>query len=551
MATRLKNVLLPKPVVIDRMQGVINGTGGAAADKDRVGYLTRERAADTIDLMKMAFTNPLTDEDMAEGVARADLKKGVTTATGLTYYDLRAPALNLFPTVTPLRNSVPRMQRQYPGDAAHWKAVDSTVGSGFPYMGWVPEGQRSASMSYMTSNHSLTYMTIGEEDSLTEEARFAAMGFEDEDALVQLRLLLKMFVKEEAAILGGNNSLVLTQPGAITATNTGSGNALANGTYDVWCVALTVEGFLNTSLANGVATTLLIQGNDGQTYTLNGGSSNKNVSAAAVTTTGTQGISASVGAVAGAAGYAWFIGLTGAATLQAITTINSVFFGAAIATGRQSIGAVTADHSNNPSVAYDGIMTTLYKASGSYLKVFATGTAGTGTGFTSSGAGSVIEVDTMFKSTWDINRLSPTVGYVNSQELKNLTYLVLNGSSAPLLRYNTEATDAGIPEYKITAAGVVAFYFNPYTPDGGVKVPIKVHPNIAPGTCLFWAEHLPPWYVSNQTPEVAVVQTRQDYYAEVWPKVSRSQFYGVYCQAVFAMYATFAGAILTNIGDTH
>lgn len=536
--------LLPRDVVVDRMMQTVNGT--SAADKDRFGYMSRERAKSTIDLFKMAFSNPLGEQDLLDN----NLKKNVTISSGLTYYDLRAPALNLFPTVTPLRNSLPRAQRQFPGDAAHWKSVDSTIGSGFPYMGWVPEGQRSASMSYTTSNHTLNYMTLGEEDSLTEEARFAAEGFEDEDALVQLRLLLKMFVKEEAGLLAGNNGLLLGTPGTITTSAAGTGGTLPAATYSVIVVALTQEGYLNSSLSAGVATTLSITGNDGKTYTLNGGSSNKSAGVTQ-TVTSAQTLSCSIPVVTGAVAYAWYVNATiGSETLQAITTINSATFSAALTAGRQNASAITADCSNNSNTAFDGLLTTAFRnTTSAYYKALATGTSGTGTFLTSSGAGGVNEIDALNQNMWDVSRISATVAYMNSQELRNITYKVLNGTSAPLLRYATEVEDSGMPEYKITAAGVISFYFNPYTPDGGVKIPLKVHPNIAPGTMLFYAEHLPPWYVSNQVPEVAVVQTRQDYYAELWPKTTRTQYYGVYAQEVLAVYASFGLGVITNIGN--
>jgi hypothetical protein len=155
----------------------------------------------------------------------------------------------------------------------------------------------------------------------------------------------------------------------------------------------------------------------------------------------------------------------------------------------------------------------------------------------------------MNKAMWDNSRLSATVIYVNSQEQKNITAKTLNGASAPLLRYNQEVDAEGGAEYKVTAGGVVSYYFNPYTPDGGVKIPIKIHPNLAAGTLLGWAEHLPPWYVSNAVPECAVVQTRQDYYSEIWPKVSREQYYGCYSQEVLAVYVPFAMGLLTNVGN--
>ncbi len=536
----MSRVVLPRPVVIDRMMKMINGAEGH--DGERAGYLSRDRACHVLDMFKAAMANGWDENGHA-------LAKGVTVSTGLTYYDLRAPALNLFPTVTPLRNSIARSQRPFPGDAAHWKSVQATVGSGFPYMGWVPEGRRSASMSYVTQNHSLPYVTLGEEDFLTEEARFAAEGFEDEDALVQLRLLLKLFVKEEAGILGGNASLQLGTPSAPTLSASGSGATLPAATYSVIVVALTQEGWQNASLAGGIATTLTVTGNDGQTYTLNGGSSNKSSNTTQAVTLG-QTLYGSVTPILGAIAYAWFVGPAGSETLQAITTINSVAISAPLASSRQPASAVTQDSSANAGLAYNGLLTTAFTAgNNAYTVQQATGTAGTGTPLTSSGAGGIVEIDTMLKSMWDNYRISPTVLYVNSQELINITRKILTNSSAPLLRYNVSADEDGSSEYRLTAAGVIASYFNPFTADGGMKIPVKLHPNLAPGTLVGWTEKLPPWYISNATPEVATMQTRQDYYNEVWPKTTRAQYYGVYCQSALAVYAPFAMGVISNIGN--
>ena len=82
------------------------------------------------------------------GLMKESLAKTVTVSTGLNAYDLQAPAKNLYPTITPLRNSMPRVARLNPGDAARWRTISSITGSGYDAMGWVPEGQRSASMSY-------------------------------------------------------------------------------------------------------------------------------------------------------------------------------------------------------------------------------------------------------------------------------------------------------------------------------------------------------------------------------------------------------------------
>ncbi len=103
----------------------------------------------------------LTKKSLSTGNA---LNKNISIATGLAAYDLQAPAKNLYPIVTPLRNSLPRVQRINPGDAARWRTISSILGSGFDAMGWVPEGQRTASMSYSATPQVAPYLTIGEEE---------------------------------------------------------------------------------------------------------------------------------------------------------------------------------------------------------------------------------------------------------------------------------------------------------------------------------------------------------------------------------------------------
>ena len=91
-------------------------------------------------------------------------------------------------------------------------------------------------------------MTLGEEDTVTFEAEAAAQGFEDVNATATLRLLQKTMRKEETALLGGNTSLALGTPAAPTLTASGSGATLPAATYSVIVVALTFEGYRNSSL---------------------------------------------------------------------------------------------------------------------------------------------------------------------------------------------------------------------------------------------------------------------------------------------------------------
>lgn len=491
---------------------------------------------DTMQMLKASLGKPL----------QGDLQKGVTVSTGLVYYDLQAPAKNLYPVITPLRNKIPRVRRPNSGNATNWKQVSAITGSGYNAMGWVPEGQRSGAMSYVTADKAATYVTIGEEDFLTFEAEAAAEGFEDENAMVTFRLLQKMMQKEEFAILGGNRSLALGVPSTPTTSASGSGATLPNATYSVIVVALTFEGYKNSSVAGGVATSQVITGADGKTYTLSGGSSNKSSAASQAVTSG-QTLFASVTPVQGAAAYAWYVGTSGSEKLEKITTINSASFSAPLAGTGQAASAVTADNSRNASLAFDGLLTqALNPANLAYVKALPTGTAGTGTPLTASGRGTVVEIDDMLQSMWDNYRISPTVIFVSSQELKNITTKCLSNTSGPLLRINQSADGQN---YDLAAGGIISWYYNPYTPNGGAKIPVVIHPDLPPGMIIGWAEQLPAWYQSNEVPNVAEVITRRDYYRMDWPLRTRQREYGVYAEEVLAVYATFAMGVIYNVAN--
>ncbi len=492
-----------------------------------------------------------TKESMAKALEGDELEKSVTLSTGATAYDLRAPSLLFFPVITPLRNTLKRTKRANPGDAARWKSITGLANSP-SHIGFVPEGRRAASITYTMANASQAYATMGTEDDLTDEAKFAAEGFEDEEALVQMRSLYKLMRIEEVSLLHANASVALGTPTTPTLSASGSGNTLpgAPTTYSVIVVALTPLGLMHSSLTNGVATTVSVTSNDGNgAYTINCGSSMKSAAATQSVTLG-QGLYCSTPWVNGAAGYAWFVGTAGSETLQAITTVNVAGFTAPLAGSRQAATAITADCSAETK-GYDGLLMQAYKNNSiAYIKTLATGTAGAGTQLTAVGNGEVTEIREMLRSMWDQWKVGVTVIYVSSQELASLTKLVMSAGSTPLLHINTQTTSGEPAANKVTAGAVVGWYFNPYTADGGRFIPIRIHPDMPNGTIFGYAETLPPQYMSNECPTVAELLVRQDYYVEKWPRTSRKQFYGTYCQTAPAVYAPFCLGVINNIAPT-
>ena len=162
------------------------------------------------------------------GLMKELLAKNVTVSTGLTAYDLQAPAKNLYPIVTPLRNSLPRVARLNPGDAARWRSIiaDHRLGLRCDGLG---SGRPALGEHVLLAHASVTapYVTLGEEDTVTFEAEAAAQGFEDINATATLRILQKTMRKEETALLGGNTSLALGTPGRADAQRLGHGRDAA------------------------------------------------------------------------------------------------------------------------------------------------------------------------------------------------------------------------------------------------------------------------------------------------------------------------------------
>jgi len=484
--------------------------------------------------------------------AQQDINKTVSVGTGLIGYDLQAPAKNLYPVITPLRNKLPRVPGNG-GSATNWKVVTGLTGSGVSSMPWVPEGQRSGRMSYSTKPVAANYATFGEEDSVTFEAESAAKNFEDIKATAAVRLLQQTMIKEEKAILAGNASLVLAQPTAPTLAATGTTGTLPAATYSVIVAALTLEGYLANggTSATQLITSKSITGADGNTFTLNGGVSKKSAATTQAVTLG-QILSATTPTVNGAVAYAWFVGVAGSETLQFITTINSATFSAALTSTGMAATALstTVDYSANSGLAFDGFMTSAFLPSNSaYVVNMPTGTAGTGTPLTAGGRGNVVEIDTMLKTMWENFRLGVTEIYCSSQELTNITNKVMTTASGTLLRYNADAGKEGSDPYKINANGVVTNYYNPYMPGGGRMIPISIHPNLPAGTIFGYCSDLPLYYQNNEVQNVAEMHMRRDYYQLDWPLRSRQYEMGVYAEGVLACYFPSSMAIITNIAN--
>lgn len=470
---------------------------------------------------------------------------------GLQAYDLQAPALLLYPVLTPLRNSIPRVSGGY-GAQANWKAITGiNTANVRPGVG---EGKRGGVVSHTTAEYFAAYRTLGLEDSVSFEAQNAAQTFDDLKARAQIGLLQAHFIGEERAILGGNTSVALgTTPTPTTSTAT-TGGTITAATYSVICVALGTQAYLDlagfnngymgrvVSPATATIAGLITRTNaDGTTDTFGDGSAQKSAAAAVTTTGATSTVSAAVAAVNGASGYAWFFGAAGSERLAAITSINSMVLTAPADAGAQLASTLAASDNSTSALEFDGLLTQAFKPnSGAYIKVMPTGTAGIGTGLTADGAGGIAEFEEAFLSFYNKYRMSPTVIYMSAVDLVNVSKKIIGNGGAPLIRLSVDATNPA----SISAGTVVGEYLNKVMQ---TKIKLLVHPNMPQGTVFFFSETIP--YPLGGAQNVVQMKMRQDYHAIEWPLQSRSYKYGVYSDGVLQHYAPFSIGLITNIAN--
>lgn len=498
---------------------------------------------ETIELLKAAQNQP-------DDIIKSFVQPGSAT-TGLQAYNLEAPSKKMYPVLTPLRNSIPRVGGGF-ATQANWKAITG-INVGNQRAG-VSEGKRGGVIAHRLKEMFAAFRGFGLENDVTFEANYASKNYEDVKALAVQQTLESTMIQEERLILGGNTSVSLgTTP--TPAAVAGAGGSLADATYSVICVALGLQAYLDAVGVNNGSTGdyfdpatakvpgLITRNNaDGSTDTFGGGSARKSAAASVTTNASNAGkISATVAAVVGAVGYAWYVGAAGSEKLVACTSINSVVITAAAVAGAQAASELSADDHSTSSLDFDGL---LYQAanpgSNAYIKVMATGPAGTGTPLTSDGAGGIAEFEEAFVYFFNRYRMSPTKIYVSSQELLNITKKIVANGGAPLLRLTVAADNQG----SIQAGVVVGEYLNKVM---GVKVPLVVHPNLPAGTVMFYTDRLP--YPMANVGNVVQMNMRQDYYQLEWPLRTRKYEYGVYADGVLQHYAPFALGIITNIAN--
>lgn len=473
-------------------------------------------------------------------------KAGITTGSGLSFYDLEAEAKLLYPVLAPIRKRMPRIGKKEAGQglAVHWNVVTNPNSTNV--LPNVEEGKRSGQITPSTAAKVATYKGIGLEGVVTWEAEYAGEGYDDIRALNQRTVLDSMILAEEPMLLWGNSGNNGTgQQFGTTPTPTGTpsttGGSLAAGTTNfIYCVALSYQGYtlVVNQIPNAVVQTQARTNADGTTTTINGGAAQVSAASSAITTTGsTSSIAAAVAAVKGAAAYAWYIGATAGAAnafFSQITTINRAVITSQPSTG-QTVSLLTAtDYSYNP-LSFDGLIPQALSSNGYFNSL-------DGATLTPDGSNGVVEIDAALKFFWDTYRTSPTRIYWGSQIARDVTRAVTNGGTSSTFELRGAVTPGG----EFTASLAVNAYTNKFAWGGAKPIPAEIHPNMPDGHIFFDCEINP--YPTANIPLARAVRTRRDYFQVLWPIVTRNWQNGIYADECLQVYVPYTMGLMSNIG---
>lgn len=476
------------------------------------------KANDPAELAKNTFTQP-----------------GSAT-TGLQTYDLEAPAKNLVPFLSPLRNRIPRVAARG-SIQANWKAV-TAVNSNQLSAG-IAEGRRGGLISVSSADYYAAYRTIGLESSVTFEADLAAEGFDDLRARAVSSLLQATMVEEEKIILGGNatNALGVT-PTPSCATSTTGGSIAATTAVSVICVALSFDGYRRFNGASSITQQFSRANQDGTTETINGGTAAPSASGTVTTGAGsTNSVVAKVTPVRGAYGYAWYAGTSGNEKFVSVTAVSQVTITSLPASGQAASSLAATDYSKDTMI-HDGLLGIIgNSAFNSYYNAVTAGSQ-----LTADGAGGIVEFDTALQYFWDNLRLAPDQILISSQEAVTIKKIITQaGAATSLARFAFTMTQGGL-----VGGALPKGYLNPFASQQ--EIPILQHPYMPAGTVLFLSHTVP--YPMNNINNIMQIRTRRDYYQMEWPLRTRSYEYGVYSDQVLQHYFPPSMGVITNLSKS-
>ena len=394
-------------------------------------------------------------------------------------------------------------------------------------------------MSQTVTDNLAKFYTSGMDNFVTEQAYLAGLTFEDLMALAQTTLLQGVMEAEELLDIGGNNSVSLGTAVAPVAAGSATGGGLSDGSYTIAVVALTYDGMIRATVSGGVPLPYTRANMDGSTDSIQGFCGKYSAVSNTVTLnagTAVQSLTATVTAVTGAFGYAWYAG-TGAQstlTLAAVTGYPAV----TIKTigGTQTIANLPSTDTSTNALEYNGLLTQIVTSgSGAYV----TDLAGQPLTTAGSGSGGLTEINTALQSFFTNYRLIPTDIFMSATDQRAAAALILTGNTNLAPFFMGASAEEGL-------MGSTTFkrYVNPIG-FGNPELEVHAHPFIPPGTIIFYSRTNP--YPLSNVPNLVQKTLRRDYWSVEWPVVTLQRTMGVYFDGVLQMYFPPAFGVITGV----
>ena len=470
-----------------------------------------------------ALNNALASQRLAMQDIQKDITLTSPLSTSFAAFDLEAPSKLLTPRPTPLRNKIAR--KKGVGTSHRVKRINGYTGTGTGGVGNIWPGitestttafgsinyERGPKISYAADDLVLPYNSYSLSDSVSFDANFSGMGYQDLRQLSSTSTLYATMLMEERMMLmargtASGYSGALSAPTFTLASPVASGSqtALAATTYYVNVTAdagISSSGF-GESILGTEANTVVASG-DVLTVTV------------ATAVTGALGYNIYVGTATGAANlkYQGTLRGTGTFTIQGAGAAGLTGNNAAFTTTGAAASRASADTSAY-ATGYDGILPTVLGANSGYNNAV-------NSTFSTSNPGNEYQV--VFSNLYDNVKADPDEIFLNGADRKQLSDAIKNGSTA---NYRINLSQNEVGDY--VGGAVIGALHNEIT---GKMVPLTVHPWLPQGVSPVLSYTLP--IPDTEVTDVWANFMVQDYMGIQWPVTQFAYEFSTYFRGNF------------------
>ena len=468
------------------------------------------------------LNNALASQRLAMQEIQKDITLTSPLSTSFAAFDLEAPAKLLTPRPTPLRNRIPR--KKGVGTSHRVKRILGYTGTGTGGVGQTWPGitetstqafgsinyERGKLITYAADDLVLPYNSYSLSDSVSFDANFSGLGYQDLRQLSSTSTLYATMLMEERMMLMARGT-ASGYSGALSAPTVTTGSpaaasgqtALASNTY---YIAVTADaGISTTGFGESIASSI-------GTETVSTGDVLTVIVSTAIP--GALGYNIYVGTTTGLANlkYQGTLRGTGTFTIQgagATVTGNN----AAFTTTGAAASRATADTSAY-ATGYDGILPTVLGANSGFNNAI-------NSTFSTSNPGA--EYQTVFARLYDAVKADPDLVLLNGNDRKQLSDAIKSGSNA---NYRLTINDPGTSG--TTYGSIVTGLQNEVT---GKAVDLEVHPWLPQGVSpvLSFTLPIPDTEVSDVWSNFMV----QDYMGIQWPVTQFAYEFSTYFRGTF------------------